>query len=247
MKKLRFKKNVLLNNLVQHFREQQAQRAASAAAVGVEAGAAAGAEQQPQQPPQQDQGEEYDPELYAFGGSQEEGEVREPTASSTASSGAGAGAEASPPAPATGSASAPASAPAANPGPAPAAARRSHGNPMSRHIWVGNLKNGTTEQQLRHFFGQCGTVESVRIVGKAADPTVNGFLHFARTEDAVQAKERFDNSPLELPGLAPSLMKIQYQERGSHRPSNFLRVHNISPQSASLSIYVSFPVPSFFF
>ena len=103
---------------------------------------------------------------------------------------------------------------------------------MSRHVWVGNLRNGTTEQHLRQFFGQCGPVENARIVGRAADPSVNGFLHFARTEDAVQAKERFDGKPLEVPGLAPAAMRIQYQERGSHRPSNFLRVHNVHPDSA---------------
>ena len=158
MKKLRFKKNVLLNNLVQHFKEQQLQRAASAASLAVSAEPSQSQQSQPT-------GEEYDPELYAFDpGSQEEGELRSPTT---------AVAPAPAPAPASGATPgpAPATAPATAPAPAPAPSRRSGGNPVSRHVWVGNLRNGTTEQHLRQFFGQCGPVENARIVGRAADPS----------------------------------------------------------------------------
>lgn len=104
----------------------------------------------------------------------------------------------------------------------------------SRHIWVGSLRQGTTEEHLYNFFSQVGQLESVRISGRPHDMMVNGFLHFARTEDALECKERFHNMPLELPGLPRAIMNVHFQERGSHIPSNQLRLHNLSPHCTCL-------------
>lgn len=93
------------------------------------------------------------------------------------------------------------------------------GQAPMRHVWVGNLGQGTTEKDVRDHFQECGPLESVRMVGS------NAFLHFKYSEDG--AKARKENGCLLL-GVA---MKIQYQERGSFPPSAFLRIMNVSFQS----------------
>jgi len=58
---------------------------------------------------------------------------------------------------------------------------------MAKRIYVGNLSNDTTENQLRHLFAQAGRVESVRIMAdRKAWPSIVAFVEMG-DDDAKRA------------------------------------------------------------
>jgi hypothetical protein len=100
----------------------------------------------------------------------------------------------------------------------------------SRHLWVNNLGPGATEDKLRETFGAHGPLEAVRILRRAPNNLV-GFVHFAKTEDALAAKEKLDGTFFRYGGPNPHYpVRIQFQTRGNNVPVPTLRVHNIAPQ-----------------
>ena len=65
---------------------------------------------------------------------------------------------------------------------------------MGRKLYVGNLSFAATEDELREYFGQAGSAETVaiikdRLTGKSRG---FGFVEMSTDEEAAQAIERLD-------------------------------------------------------
>lgn len=113
------------------------------------------------------------------------------------------------------------------------------GDGSSRHIWVGNLGPGVKEQHLRDAFQGFGPLQSVRLLRRSTMNMV-GFVHFNESEDAMKAKAALDGTYLSSPGASgPHPIRIQYQATGNNPPCATLRVHNISPQGRYSIAYLA--------
>jgi RNA recognition motif-containing protein len=67
---------------------------------------------------------------------------------------------------------------------------------MRKRIYVGNLSNGTTEDQLRSLFGQVGKVDFVRIMrDRTAWPSIVAFVEMS-VDDAKKAIAQFNGKEL---------------------------------------------------
>lgn len=225
MKKLRFKKNILLNNLVSHFRQQQEQRGPGlGAGLSPPAGPHAdhakdGQEMEGKEeghgPPEGEKGEAAaDPSLEQEGGVTEDGEVMEDAAVPSLAPKVEQGR------------------PGGSPGErGPSRWDAGHGKVAagesgSRHVYVGNLPNGVKEEHLREAFKAYGGIESVRLLRRTAQ-CMTGFLHFKDAAEAIRAKKELDRKPFVAGHLPRQVMKIQYQSRGNNKPCRSIRVHNL--------------------
>ena len=69
---------------------------------------------------------------------------------------------------------------------------------MSRKLYVGNLPYQTDERELQELFGQCGSVESVRVMRDMATGRARGFafVEMATGEEAQSAAARLNRHQL---------------------------------------------------
>jgi len=70
---------------------------------------------------------------------------------------------------------------------------------MSRKLYVGNLPYQTDERELQELFGQCGSVESVRVMRDMATGRARGFafVEMATDEEAQAAAARLNGHQLD--------------------------------------------------
>lgn len=214
MKQLRFKKNILLANLVAHFREQQEQRTGSPVA-GITTSTRG----------LQEEEEAYDDDVFMEEGGEgsEDGEVTEDGKGHGSAPVKEGGGEDG------GSGNKRGSRWGGMSGKSEAAAAG------SRHVWVGNLPNGVKEEHLREIFKGYGGVESVRMLRRTPQ-SMTGFLHFKETAEAIRAKKELDGKPFVGGKLPQNAMKIQFQSRGINRPLRSIRVHNLPPKTTSADL-----------
>lgn len=70
---------------------------------------------------------------------------------------------------------------------------------MSKKLYVGSLSYNTTEDNLKKFFSDAGTVESVNIIIDRMSGRSKGFgfVEMASEEEAAKAKEMFSGKELD--------------------------------------------------
>lgn len=92
---------------------------------------------------------------------------------------------------------------------------------MGRKLYVGNLSFTATEDELRDYFGQAGTPESVAIIkdrmtGKSRG---FGFVEMSNDSEAAQAIEQLDGK--DFKGRALKINEARAREGGGGRPGGY--------------------------
>ena len=100
---------------------------------------------------------------------------------------------------------------------------------VSRHLYLSQLHPDTTEEHLRLTFGSIGPLESVSTWRLPDRKWANGVVHFAWEEDAEKAKLHFHDTMLNVEGLTPTRIRVEYYGR-KHLSSRKLRMKNLSPE-----------------
>jgi len=69
---------------------------------------------------------------------------------------------------------------------------------MGKKLYIGNLNYSLTEEQLREFFGQAGTVESVNLITDkySGRPKGFGFVEMSSDEEAQKAIAQLNGQSL---------------------------------------------------
>lgn len=70
---------------------------------------------------------------------------------------------------------------------------------MEKKLYVGNLSYSVTSESLTSHFGQCGTVDSVRIITDRDTGRSKGFgfVEMSNEDEAAMAIEKFHNQEFE--------------------------------------------------
>jgi RNA recognition motif-containing protein len=91
---------------------------------------------------------------------------------------------------------------------------------MSAKLFVGNLSYQATEEDLREFFQQAGTVESVRIVTDqfTGRPRGFGFVEMATSEEAARAVDQLNGRVFRDRNLVVDQARSQAGGPGGGRP-----------------------------
>merc|ERR1719502_372618 len=83
----------------------------------------------------------------------------------------------------------------------------------TRNLYIGNLPEGVTQDQLREKFEPAGVIESVRIMRLSG----NGYVNYASIESAIQARDHFRGArsavvfPENAPSMAPEVAEREMQ------------------------------------
>jgi len=90
---------------------------------------------------------------------------------------------------------------------------------MNVKLYVGNLPFGASEEDLRNFFSEAGTVQSVKIVtdSYSGKPRGFGFVEMSSEEEAQKAISLLNGKPLMERPLIVNEAKPQKKGEGSFR------------------------------
>lgn len=92
---------------------------------------------------------------------------------------------------------------------------------MAKKLYVGNLPYTTDDNELAEVFGGCGTVTSARVIfdRETGRSKGFGFVEMSSDDEAMQAIDKLNGSPISGRNIRVSEAKPQENTRGGDRGS----------------------------